>query len=34
MLLDKASLNLDNPVFSFDDLKSALAKKKEQIEET
>ena len=32
MLLDKASLNLDNPVFSFDDLKSALAKKKEQIE--
>ena len=32
MLLDKASLNLDNTVFSFDDLKSALAKKKEQIE--
>ena len=32
MLLDKASLGLDNPVFTFDDLKSALAKKKEQIE--
>lgn len=32
MLLDKASLGLENPVFTFDDLKSALAKKKEQIE--
>ena len=32
MLLDKASLGLDNPVFTFDDLKTALAKKKEQIE--
>lgn len=32
MLLDKASLGLDNPVFTFDDLKNALAKKKEQIE--
>ena len=32
MLLDKASLGLDNPVFTFDDLKSALVKKKEQIE--
>ena len=33
MLLEQSNdLNLDNPVFSFDDLKSALAKKKEQIE--
>lgn len=32
MLQDKASLGLENPVFTFDDLKSALAKKKEQIE--
>ena len=32
MLLDKASLGLDNPIFTFDDLKCALGKKKEQID--
>ncbi len=32
MLLDKASLNLENPLFTMDDLKTALSKKKEQIE--
>lgn len=32
MLLDKASLGLENPIFTLDDLKSALTKKKEQID--
>lgn len=32
MLLDKASLGLENPMFTLDDLKSALTKKKEQID--
>lgn len=32
MLLDKASLNLSNPIFTLEDLKVALTKKKEQIE--
>ncbi len=32
MLLDKASLGSDNPVFTFNDLKAVLEKKKEQIE--
>lgn len=32
MLLDKASQNLSNPIFTLEDLKVALTKKKEQIE--
>lgn len=32
MLLDKASLNLENPIFTLEDLKTALSKKKEQID--
>ena len=32
MLLDKASQNLSNPIFTIEDLKVALTKKKEQIE--
>lgn len=32
MLLDKASSGSDNPVFTFNDLKAVLEKKKEQIE--
>lgn len=32
MLLDKASLGLDTPMFTLDDLKAALSKKKEQID--
>ena len=32
MLLDKASQNLSNPIFTLEDLKVALKKKKEQIE--
>lgn len=32
MLLDKASQNLSNPIFTLEDLKVALSKKKEQIE--
>lgn len=32
MLLDKAGAGLDNPIFTFDDLKVALTAKKEQME--
>lgn len=32
MLLDKAGAGLENPIFTFDDLKAALTAKKEQIE--
>ena len=32
MLLDKASQNLSNPIFTLEDFKVALTKKKEQIE--
>lgn len=32
MLLDKAGAGLDNPIFTFDDLKAALTAKKEQME--
>ena len=32
MLLDKASLGLENPIFTLEDLKTALSKKKEQID--